>query len=136
MRIGKYRAGKNSRGVAFLLSFFLSFSFCFSFPVKKCSCFSYTRRLHTELVKCGSDVEYLAKVHCLREAFSKLFASPAAAVWITDMGRQLISDLIVYADRVRITLLFFSSNNQVHFDIHIVNLLILSCLSFRIRKII
>ncbi|XP_046735940.1 mitoguardin isoform X1 [Diprion similis] len=57
------------------------------------------RKLHTELVKCGSDVEYLAKVHCLRQAFSRLFAWPAAASWIADMGRQLITDLIVYADR-------------------------------------
>ncbi|XP_012262626.2 mitoguardin isoform X2 [Athalia rosae] len=57
------------------------------------------RRLHTELVKCGSDVEYLAKVHCLRQAFSKLFSWPAAASWMADMGRQLISDLIIYADR-------------------------------------
>ncbi|XP_015595022.1 mitoguardin [Cephus cinctus] len=57
------------------------------------------RRFHTELVKCGSDVEYLAKVHCLREAFSRLFSRSAAASWIADVGRQVISDLIVYADR-------------------------------------
>ncbi|XP_063972444.1 mitoguardin [Diachasmimorpha longicaudata] len=57
------------------------------------------RKLHTELVKCGSDVEYVAKVHCLRQAYSRLFTLPAAASWIADMGRQVISDLIVYADR-------------------------------------
>ncbi|KAG7196655.1 hypothetical protein KM043_015993 [Ampulex compressa] len=57
------------------------------------------RRLHTELVKCGSDVEYLAKVHCLRQAYTKLFTSPAASMWIADIGRQVISDLIMYADR-------------------------------------
>lgn len=57
------------------------------------------RRLHTELVKCGSDVEYLAKVHCLRQAYTKLFTIPSATVWIADMGRQVISDLIMYADR-------------------------------------
>ncbi|XP_043463546.1 mitoguardin [Leptopilina heterotoma] len=57
------------------------------------------RRLHTELVKCGSDVEYLAKVHCLRQAYSKLFGWPAAAAWIADVGRQLISDLIIFADK-------------------------------------
>ncbi|XP_058799181.1 mitoguardin isoform X2 [Phymastichus coffea] len=57
------------------------------------------RRLHTELVKCGSDVEYLAKVHCLRQAYTRLFGQPSAATWIADVGRQLISDLIIFADR-------------------------------------
>ncbi|KAL6439199.1 hypothetical protein ACFW04_003851 [Cataglyphis niger] len=57
------------------------------------------RRLHTELVKCGSDVEYLAKVYCLRQAYTKLFNSPAAAAFMADIGRQIISDLIIYADR-------------------------------------
>ncbi|XP_015434221.1 PREDICTED: protein FAM73B [Dufourea novaeangliae] len=57
------------------------------------------RRLHTELVKCGSDVEYLAKVYCLRQAYTKLFTIPTAKVWIEDIGRQVISDLIMYADR-------------------------------------
>ncbi|KAL0104813.1 hypothetical protein PUN28_016448 [Cardiocondyla obscurior] len=57
------------------------------------------RRLHTELVKCGSDVEYLAKVYCLRQAYTKLFTLPSAAAYIRDVGRQVISDLIMYADR-------------------------------------
>ncbi|KAG5325911.1 MIGA2 protein, partial [Acromyrmex heyeri] len=57
------------------------------------------RRLHTELVKCGSDVEYLAKVYCLRQAYTKLFNLPTATAYIVDAGRQVISDLIMYADR-------------------------------------
>ncbi|XP_011876004.1 PREDICTED: protein FAM73B isoform X2 [Vollenhovia emeryi] len=57
------------------------------------------RRLHTELVKCGSDVEYLAKVYCLRQAYTKLFNLPTATQYIVDVGRQIISDLIMYADR-------------------------------------
>lgn len=57
------------------------------------------KRLHTELVKCGSDVEYLAKVFCLRQAFTRIFKLPAGAMWIADVGRQLISDLILFADR-------------------------------------
>lgn len=60
----------------------------------------FFRRVHTELVKCGSDVEYLAKVHCLRQAYTRLFGQPSAATWIADVGRQLISDLIIFADRV------------------------------------
>ncbi|XP_018365949.1 PREDICTED: mitoguardin isoform X2 [Trachymyrmex cornetzi] len=57
------------------------------------------RRLHTELVKCGSDVEYLAKVYCLRQAYTKLLNLPTATAYIVDVGRQIISDLIMYADR-------------------------------------
>ncbi|XP_035734759.1 mitoguardin-like [Vespa mandarinia] len=57
------------------------------------------RRLHTELVKCGSDVEYLAKVYCLRQAYTKLFDTQSTTIWIADIGRQIISDLIIYADR-------------------------------------
>ncbi|CAK9809889.1 Miga [Anthophora plagiata] len=57
------------------------------------------RRVHTELVKCGSDVEYVAKVYCLRQAYTKLFTIPSATEWIADIGRQLISDLIIYADK-------------------------------------
>ncbi|XP_066596430.1 mitoguardin isoform X2 [Prorops nasuta] len=57
------------------------------------------RRLHTELVKCGSDVEYLAKVHCLRQAYTKLFSVSTAFEWIVDIGRQVITDLIMFADR-------------------------------------
>nr|KAF7429960.1 hypothetical protein H0235_006358 [Vespula pensylvanica] len=57
------------------------------------------RRLHTELVKCGSDVEYLAKVYCLRQAYTKLFDIQSTSIWIADIGRQIISDLIIYADR-------------------------------------
>lgn len=65
-------------------------------------CIYCYRRLHTELVKCGSDVEYLAKVYCLRQAYTKLFNLPTATAYIVDVGRQVISDLIMYADRVRI----------------------------------
>lgn len=69
----------------------------------------YYRRLHTELVKCGSDVEYLAKVHCLRQAYTKLFTVSSAAEWIADIGRQVISDLIMYADRVYTTYIYIIS---------------------------
>lgn len=31
------------------------------------------RMLRTELVNCGSDLEYLAKLHCIRLAFQYLF---------------------------------------------------------------
>ncbi|KAF7997593.1 hypothetical protein HCN44_006164 [Aphidius gifuensis] len=57
------------------------------------------RKLHSEMVRCGSDVEYLAKVHCLRQAYSRLFSLPGTANWISDIGRQVISDLIIFADR-------------------------------------
>lgn len=46
-------------------------------------------------------MEYLAKVYCLRQAFTKLFSMQSAATYIADMGRQIISDLIMYAGSVR-----------------------------------
>lgn len=75
---------------------------------------SYCRRkLHTELVKCGSDVEYLAKVYCLRQAYTKLFNTSATATFIADMGRQIISDLIIYADKV-ISIIMDKRNCRCH----------------------
>lgn len=57
------------------------------------------RTLRTDLVKCGSDPEYLAKLHCLRLAFQQLLRDPANYAWFVDAGRQILADLLLYADR-------------------------------------
>ncbi|XP_030754801.1 mitoguardin [Sitophilus oryzae] len=57
------------------------------------------RTLRTELVKCGSDGEYLAKLHCLRLAFQQLLKDPSLYVWFADAGRQILADLMLYADK-------------------------------------
>ncbi|XP_057671515.1 mitoguardin [Diorhabda carinulata] len=57
------------------------------------------RTLRTEIVKCGSDVEYLAKLHCLRLAFQHLLRDRMTYNWFTDAGRQILADLLLYADK-------------------------------------
>lgn len=57
------------------------------------------RTLRTELVKCGSDGEYLAKLHCLRLAFQLMLRDPLNYAWFADAGRQMLADLLLYADK-------------------------------------
>lgn len=57
------------------------------------------RTLRTELVKCGSDGEYLAKLHCLRLAFQHVLRDHTNYIWFADAGRQILADLLLYADR-------------------------------------
>lgn len=57
------------------------------------------RTMRTELVKCGSDPEYLAKLHCLRLAFQHTLRDPINYLWFVDAGRQILADLLLYADK-------------------------------------
>lgn len=57
------------------------------------------RTLRTEVVKCGSDGEYLAKLHCLRLAFQHLLRDPSNYMFFVDAGRQILADLMLYADK-------------------------------------
>ncbi|KAF7276370.1 hypothetical protein GWI33_010428, partial [Rhynchophorus ferrugineus] len=57
------------------------------------------RTLRTEVVKCGSDGEYLGKLHCLRLAFQQLLRDPVTYLWFADAGRQILTDLMLYGDR-------------------------------------
>lgn len=57
------------------------------------------RSLRTELVRCGSDTEYLAKLHCIRLAYQKLLSDQIIWHWLADAGRQTLADLLLYADR-------------------------------------
>ncbi|CAH1105664.1 unnamed protein product [Psylliodes chrysocephalus] len=57
------------------------------------------RTLRTEAVKCGTDGEYLAKLHCLRLAFQHMLRDRMTYVWFVDAGRQVLADLLLYADK-------------------------------------
>lgn len=57
------------------------------------------RSLRTEIVGCGSDNEYLAKLHCLRLAFQQLLRDQHVWTWYADAGRQTLADMLLYADR-------------------------------------
>lgn len=52
------------------------------------------RVVRTELVHVATDSEYLAKLHCIRLAFHHLFRDPAISRWISDTGRQILTDLM------------------------------------------
>ncbi|GLH10188.1 Mitoguardin [Gryllus bimaculatus] len=57
------------------------------------------RCLRTEMVKCSSDVEYLGKLQCIRLAFQYLFKDHSTWQWFADTGRQILTDLLLYADK-------------------------------------
>ncbi|CAG9864491.1 unnamed protein product [Phyllotreta striolata] len=58
-----------------------------------------SRTLRTETVRCANDGEYLAKLHCLRLAFQHLLRDAPTYRWFVDAGRQILADLLLYADK-------------------------------------
>ncbi|XP_023941567.2 mitoguardin [Bicyclus anynana] len=57
------------------------------------------RTLRTEVVQCGSDTEFLCKLHCLRLGFQHVLRAAAARAWFVDAGRQVLTDLLLFADK-------------------------------------
>ena len=57
------------------------------------------RMIRTEMVGCTSDVEYLAKLHCVRLAFQLLMKDGDNNRWIADTGRQILTDLMCLGDK-------------------------------------
>lgn len=57
------------------------------------------RMMRTELVNCSSDIEYLAKLHCIRLAFQLLFKDDVTSKWVADTGRQVLTDLLCLGDK-------------------------------------
>ncbi|TPP64244.1 Protein FAM73A [Fasciola gigantica] len=45
------------------------------------------RSLRTQLVGCQRDIEYLAKLHCLRQALDFIFEQPEPTEWLEAVGR-------------------------------------------------
>ncbi|XP_046961011.1 mitoguardin [Vanessa cardui] len=57
------------------------------------------RTLRTEVVGCGSDAEFLCKLWCLRAGFQCALRDAAARAWFVDAGRQVLTDLLLFADK-------------------------------------
>lgn len=57
------------------------------------------RFLRTELFHCPSDADYLAKLHCVRQAFQCIFQAKDRKQWFVDSGRYLITSLLIQADK-------------------------------------
>lgn len=82
------------------------------------------RAMRTEMLNCANDIDYLAKLHCIRLAFQYLFKvwfrnhahsalqyksnailtndnpqDPHTRQWIADMGRQILTDILLLGDK-------------------------------------
>ncbi|XP_028166769.1 mitoguardin [Ostrinia nubilalis] len=57
------------------------------------------RTLRTEILQCGSDAEFLCKLWSVRRALAAVFRDAAAWGWFVDAGRQVLTDLLLYADK-------------------------------------
>ncbi|CAH2240606.1 jg21079 [Pararge aegeria aegeria] len=57
------------------------------------------RTLRTEVVQCGSDTEFLCKLHCLRVGFQHVLRDSSVRAWFMDAGRQVLTDLLLFADK-------------------------------------
>ncbi|XP_064616535.1 mitoguardin-like [Liolophura sinensis] len=57
------------------------------------------RTLRPDMADCLSDTEFLAKLHCIRLALEMLLKDGTVRELFSDMGRDLISDLLVKGNR-------------------------------------
>ncbi|XP_023219603.1 mitoguardin 2-like [Centruroides sculpturatus] len=57
------------------------------------------RILRTDLLKCQTDYEYIAKLHCVRLAFKMLLSKEENKLWFIEIGSQLLTDLILFAEK-------------------------------------
>ncbi|KAG5272128.1 hypothetical protein AALO_G00161960 [Alosa alosa] len=57
------------------------------------------RSLRTELLECYSDHDFLAKLHCIRQAFEILLVDEAHRTFFVETGKQMISGLMAKANK-------------------------------------
>ncbi|XP_053325260.1 mitoguardin 1 isoform X2 [Spea bombifrons] len=57
----------------------------------------HCRALRTEMLECLSDTDFLAKLHCLRQAFRVIISQAENRIFLADLGRKALSALIVKA---------------------------------------
>ncbi|XP_018415364.1 PREDICTED: mitoguardin-1 [Nanorana parkeri] len=57
------------------------------------------RALRTELLECGGDSDFLAKLHCIRQAFQMILSKTHNRMFLVDSGRKILSTLIVRAKK-------------------------------------
>ncbi|KAL4617415.1 mitoguardin-2 isoform X1 [Arapaima gigas] len=57
------------------------------------------RTLRTELLECYSDQDFLAKLHCVRQAFDVLLMDETHRLFFSDTGKQMILGLMSKADK-------------------------------------
>ncbi|KAH8870436.1 Importin-9 [Schistosoma japonicum] len=52
------------------------------------------RALRTQFVGCELDIEYLGKVHCIRQGFDHIFNCPKPASWVIEVGKLNVCRLL------------------------------------------
>uniref|UniRef100_A0A3Q3ISL5 Mitoguardin 2 n=1 Tax=Monopterus albus TaxID=43700 RepID=A0A3Q3ISL5_MONAL len=57
------------------------------------------RSLRTELLECYGDQDFLAKLHCVRQAFQVLLLDETHRTFFMEIGKQMIAGLMVKADK-------------------------------------
>ncbi|XP_062410301.1 mitoguardin 2 [Sardina pilchardus] len=57
------------------------------------------RSLRTELLECYSDHDFLAKLHCIRQAFEALLVDETHRTFFVETGKQMISGLMAKANK-------------------------------------
>eukprot|EP00079_Xenopus_tropicalis_P023607 XP_012816054.1 PREDICTED: mitoguardin-1 isoform X1 [Xenopus tropicalis] len=57
----------------------------------------HCRVLRTEMLECLGDSDFLAKLHCIRQAFQEIFLQRENRIFLMGTGRKLLSTLIVKA---------------------------------------
>ncbi|XP_075471868.1 mitoguardin 1 isoform X2 [Ascaphus truei] len=57
----------------------------------------YCRVLRTEMLDCLGDTDFLAKLHCIRQAFQVILSQTDNRTFLMDTGRNILSTLIVKA---------------------------------------
>ncbi|UYV77532.1 FAM73B, partial [Cordylochernes scorpioides] len=53
----------------------------------------------TALLKCPSETDFLAKLHCIRQAFPLVFELEENVKWFTEVGRSMLVDLFTFAKK-------------------------------------
>uniref|UniRef100_A0A1A8I1C6 Family with sequence similarity 73, member A n=1 Tax=Nothobranchius kuhntae TaxID=321403 RepID=A0A1A8I1C6_NOTKU len=57
------------------------------------------RVLRTEILECRGDLDYLAKLHCVRQACQLIFCDAATRTFLADTGKKILSSIIVKAHK-------------------------------------
>ncbi|XP_029776194.1 mitoguardin 2 isoform X1 [Suricata suricatta] len=57
------------------------------------------RTLRTELLGCYSDQDFLAKLHCVRQAFESLLEDKSNQLFFGEVGRQMVTGLMTKAEK-------------------------------------
>ncbi|KAM4851318.1 mitoguardin 2 [Urocitellus parryii] len=57
------------------------------------------RSLRTELLGCYSDQDFLAKLHCVRQAFEGLLEDQSNQLFFGEVGRQMVTGLMTKAEK-------------------------------------